>query len=32
MNTKPLTHGQMSYAKMLELLETAKLFLLRDVA
>lgn len=31
MNKKPLTHGQMSYAKMLELLETAKRFLLTDV-
>ena len=32
MNGKPLTHGQMSYAKMIELIETAQSFLLRDVA
>lgn len=32
MNGKALTHGQMSYAKMLELIETAQSFLLRDVA
>ena len=32
MNGKELTHGQMSYAKMLELIETAQSFLLRDVA
>ncbi|MBE0547364.1 MAG: hypothetical protein IH627_06880 [Rubrivivax sp.] len=32
MNKKPLTHGQMSYAKMLELIQTSKSFLLRDVA
>ncbi len=31
MNGKPLTHGQMSYAKMRELIEVAHLFLLRDV-
>lgn len=32
MNGKALTHGQMSFAKMLELVETAQSFLLRDVA
>jgi hypothetical protein len=32
MNKKPLTHGQMSYAKMLGLIQTARSFLLRDVA
>lgn len=32
MNKKPLTHGQMSYAKMLEMIETARSFLLNDVA
>lgn len=32
LNGKPLTHGRMSYAKMLELIETAQSFLLRDVA
>jgi hypothetical protein len=32
MNGKPLTHGQMPYAKMQELIETALSFLLRDVA
>jgi hypothetical protein len=31
MNGKHLTHGQMSYAKMLELIETAHMFLRRDV-
>lgn len=32
MNAKPLPHGQMSYPKMLELIETAQSFLLHDVA
>lgn len=32
MNGQPLKHGQMSYAKMKELIETAQSFLLRDVA
>ena len=32
MNGKPLTHGHMSYAKLLELIEAAQSFLLRDVA
>lgn len=32
MNGRPLTHGQMSYAKMLELLEAARMFLESDVA
>ena len=32
MNGKPLTLGNMSYAKMLELVETAQSFLLRDVS
>ena len=32
MNRKPLTHGQMSYAKMHELIEAAQSFLLRDLA
>ena len=32
MNRKPLTQGQMSYAKMLELIKTAHMFLERDVA
>ena len=31
MNGKPLSHGRMSYAKMLELIEAAQSFLLRDV-
>lgn len=31
MNGKPLSHGQMSYAKMLELIEAAQSFLLRDI-
>jgi hypothetical protein len=32
MNRQPLKHGQMSYAKMRELIETAQSFLLHDVA
>lgn len=32
MNRRPLTHGQMSYAKMRELIETVQSFLLSDVA
>ena len=32
MNGQPLKHGQMSYAKMKELIEAAQSFLLRDVA
>jgi hypothetical protein len=32
MNGQPLKHGRMSYAKMLELINTAQSFLLRDVA
>lgn len=32
MNGQPLKHGQMSYAKMKELIENAQSFLLRDVA
>lgn len=32
MNRKPLTHGQMPYAKVHELIEAAQSFLLRDVA
>lgn len=31
MNGQPLRHGQMSYAKMKELIEAAQIFLLRDV-
>jgi hypothetical protein len=31
MNGQPLRHGQMSYAKMKELIETAQTFLLHDV-
>ena len=32
MNNKPLNHGQMSYAKMLELIKAAQSFLRSDVA
>lgn len=32
MNGQPLKHGQMSYAKMKELIETAQSFLFREVA
>lgn len=32
MNGQPLKHGQMSYAKMKELIENAQSFLMRDVA